>query len=184
MHTKCLKSQEYNYVKYKTPPGSLIDIGTGIKPQNNTFLNFQTYICVEPFLPYIEILKQKHPEFIVIHGTWKETSKIFPDKSIDTIIALDVIEHMSKDDGHLLIQEALRIARLQVFIATPYGEYPQAYSPGEKDRWDMDGGYWQSHRSSWTPEDFDSSWDIVQVENVHTLKDGKVIDAFWAFKYL
>ena len=99
-------------------------------------------------------------------------------------MALDVIEHMSKDDGHFLIQEALRISRRQIFILTPCGDYPQTYKPGEKDRWDMDGGFWQTHRSFWVPEDFDDSWNIVRVADVHTLADGKVIDAFWAYKHL
>ena len=61
----------------------------------------------------------------------------------------------------LALKLALAKARQQVVVFTPHGFHKQEYVKGEKDAWGMNGTYWQTHRSGWTPEDFDESWRVI-----------------------
>ena len=45
---------------------------------------------------------------------------LIPDKSLDVVVSLDVIEHLEKKDGLRLISEMERVAREQVVIFTPF----------------------------------------------------------------
>ena len=70
-----------------------------------------------------------------------EVDKIFKPGSFDCVLALDLIEHLEKDEGLRLIKQMMRAARRKVIIFTPNGFRPQeAY----------DGNELQVHRSGWT----------------------------------
>jgi SAM-dependent methyltransferase len=65
--------------------------------------------------------------------------------SYDTVMSLQVIEHVTKKDGLAMMRRMEEIAKYQVIIATPYHffEHP-----------DMDGNKLQRHLSHWSDEDF------------------------------
>ena len=65
---------------------------------------------------------------------------IFPDESIDGVVALDLIEHLEKKDGLALLDAIERIARKRVVIFTPNGFLPQG---------EYDNNPWQVHKSGW-----------------------------------
>jgi len=168
------------------PARSVLDIGCGIRPQ--TLVSPRLHICVEPYKPYLERLQKeakKDRDYVFLNGTWGDVLPLMPDDSVDTVFALDVIEHLEKADGLKLLHEAKRIARHQVVVFTPLGFYPQSHEPDELDRWHMHGGRWQSHHSAWHPEEFGREWQIVACRDLHTVdQDGKPlaepIGAFWA----
>lgn len=164
----------------------VLDIGCGIRPQ--TYLKPVTHICVEPFGPYIERLRQEHTgdsRYIFLHCMWFMAASVLPDKSVDTVFILDMIEHIEKEEGHRMLKEAERVARKQVIIFTPLGFMPQSHEDGA-DRWGMAGGYWQTHRSGWTPADFGEDWECIVCEDFHHEdqhgKMEKPFGAFWAIK--
>ena len=170
------------------PADIVLDVGPGIRPQKHVFSLI--HICVEPFAPYIERLREgvgDDPRFVFLNCTWQEGLKTLPDKSVDSVFALDVIEHLEKEDGLELLRQARRVARGQVMIFTPLGYMPQAYDEVEKkDRWGMQGGYWQTHRSGWEPEDFDDDWDFVACRRYHEVDENdqplaEPAGALWAF---
>ncbi|MGL4226509.1 MAG: hypothetical protein ACRCRR_02675, partial [Rickettsia sp.] len=72
---------------------SIMDIGCGIRPQQ--YIVPDLLICVEPYQEYAEILKKNlsGTNSIIIPLDAKATLSIFPDKSIDSIFLIDVIEH-------------------------------------------------------------------------------------------
>jgi hypothetical protein len=171
------------------PTHIVLDIGAGIRPQS--FFIPTTHIIVEPFLPYINSLKKEWmaiPRTVYLNGTWDRVLPFFPDKSVDTVFALDVIEHFEKEDGIRFIKEVERIASKQIVIFTPLGLYPQEYDESDlTDRWGLQGGYWQSHRSGWEPSEFSDSWDVFACKDFHTVdQHGSPMDrpfgAFWAIK--
>lgn len=173
------------------PSHTVLDIGAGIRPQS--FFTPTTHIIVEPFLPYIDSLKKEWvaiPRMVYLNGTWDRVLPFFPDKSVDTVFALDVIEHFVKEDGIRFIQEAERIASKQIVIFTPLGMYPQEYDENDPtDRWGLQGGYWQSHRSGWEPSEFSDGWKVIACKDFHTVdQHGNTLDqsfgAFWAIKTL
>ena len=170
------------------PADIVLDVGPGIRPQKHVFPLI--HICVEPFAPYIERIREgagDDPRFVFLNCTWQEGLKTLPDQSVDSVFALDVIEHLEKDDGLELLREARRVARRQVMIFTPLGYMPQDYDEADKsDRWGMQGGYWQTHRSGWEPEDFDDDWEFVACRRYHEVDENDQplddpVGALWAF---
>jgi hypothetical protein len=169
----------------------VLDLGAGICPQ--PFVKPFVHICVDVHRPYLERLKRESaddPRYVLINAPWEQAVGLLPDKSVDTVFALDVIEHLEKADGLRLLREAERVARRQIVVATPHGFFPQCYDdPRQLDRWGMDGGYWQTHRSGWIPEDFGDDWDVVICpDGILLNQDDEPLDepkaALWAFRTL
>lgn len=76
-----------------------------------------------------------------------------PSKSFDYVIAFDVIEHLSRESGYLLLYEMERIARFSSAVFTPNGHVWQPPAPSNP---------YQAHVSGWTPRDLRQfGWDKV-----------------------
>ena len=83
-----------------------------------------------------------------------------PKQSFDCVVALDLIEHVTKDDGLRLLEAIEAIARRKVVIFTPNGFLPQdAVGDNEFQRhlsgWEVDEmrglGYRVLGMSGWKP---------------------------------
>lgn len=169
----------------------VLDVGPGIRPSQ--LIKGQLWILVEPHGPYIEFVRRHIPDgptHVFLQGTWDAVLPLLPDRSVDTIIAGDVIEHLPKGEGLVFLMEAERIARCQVAVFTPLGYYPQAYDHGTTlDRWGMNGGYWQAHRSGWLPDEFDDGWECLCCDAYHDNDEyeqplEKPFGAFYAIRTL
>jgi hypothetical protein len=71
------------------------------------------------------------------------------DRSFDTVIATELIEHLNREDGCRLLDQLERVARLTVILSTP--NYA-CIRPGAETL----VGYneWEHHLSHWSREDF------------------------------
>ncbi len=132
------------------PPGlvhvdTLLDVGAGLRPMQ--WYVPKKHICLEPYDAYADKLEIAGYEVI---------REIADENMIeaDAIYLLDVIEHMEKDEGLRVVEQAVALARRQIVMYTPVGFMPQ-----EVDAWGLGGHYWQTHRSGWLPEDFEG-WTI------------------------
>ncbi|MFD2442722.1 methyltransferase domain-containing protein [Bacillus sp. CGMCC 1.16607] len=168
----------------------VLDIGCGIRPQQ--FIVPKVHICCDPFHEYIEHLQTKvkknqgKTSFIFIKATFDQILNLLPPKSIDTIFLLDVIEHIEKEEVKELLKMAQDLAKKQIIIFTPFGFMPQEHKNG-KDAWGMNGGKWQAHKSGWTIEDFDDSWEIIIDKERHLVNNKgekfvKPYSALWGIK--
>lgn len=174
------------------PAETLLDIGCGIVPQD--YIRPQVHICCEPYAEYVAHLQKrisdmdtKDRSYVVLNMGWGDAVRYFPEKSVDTVILADVIEHLEKEEGRKLLQATERIARQQVIVFTPLGFMPQHHGDG-KDGWGLSGGDWQEHKSGWMPEDFQGDdWQFIAAQEFH-LEDSlgapleKPYGAFWAIK--
>jgi hypothetical protein len=158
---------------------TLLDIGCGIRPQE--MVKTKVHICAEPFEEYVKVLNEKinndnhQSKFIILNSTWQEIIKILPPKSVDTVMLMDVIEHLSKEEGEMLLNDTCNLARKQIAIFTPKGFMPQISYENNKDAWGLSGGKWQEHLSGWDFNDFDSNWNIYWSSDFHkTDHDGNV----------
>ena len=165
----------------------VLDIGSGIRPQ--FFLNPRFYVCIEPYSEYLRVLKDQFSgtNTVLVQATALEALKWFPDRSIDSLFMIDVIEHLDKGEGIKVLAECERVARQQIIIFTPLGFMPQDYHGGEQDGWGLGGSEWQIHKSGWTPDDFDETWEILAAKVFHTVNGkNELLDppygAFWAIK--
>lgn len=148
------------------PADTLVDVGAGIRPQR--LVKCAKHICVEPYPPYAEELKKAG--YDVICATAADGLKAID--HADTVMMIDVIEHMEKRDG----QHALSLARekaAQVVVFTPLGFMPQ-----EGDAWGLGGDHWQRHRSGWTPEEF-PDWQIFADAHFHRRRKAGAFFAIW-----
>lgn len=93
------------------PVDSLLDIGCGIVPQRHVIT--KTHICCEPYDEYVNVLlsQSKMSRRIVLNMGWEDALKYFPEKSIDSIILVDVIEHLEKEEGRLLLEKTIKLAK-------------------------------------------------------------------------
>lgn len=123
---------------------SVLDVGCGAdSPLGKVKKTFYSE-GVDLFKDSIEKSKKKR-----IHDEYKladirKIDKIYKNKSFDAVIALDVIEHLKKEDSILLIKKMEKIARKKVILLTPNGFYHQdAYG----------GNPYQIHESEWKTKD-------------------------------
>ena len=49
-----------------------------------------------------------------------------PDRRVDTVTVIHVLEHLAPRHGDAVVREALRLARKQVVVAVPYEDEPTA----------------------------------------------------------
>lgn len=185
MHIEWLKRDEITsrVVSRIKEVDMVLDIGCGVRPQK--VVKALLHICVEPFEQYIGELQkrleeEKRKNFLIMKGDWAQAVKIFPERSVDSVVLLDVIEHLEKEEGRRLLAQTEKIARQQIIIFTPLGFLPQ-HHPDGKDAWGMDGGIWQEHRSGWEPEDFDDSYEIYACKKFGR-REGIDYGVLWAIK--
>lgn len=125
---------------------SILDVGCGrglpmqlikirMKPKRT--------VGVDLFEPYLSEAKKKqiHDEYIIA-----DARKLpFKNKSFDVVIALQILEHLSKKDAWKVLDKMEEIARKQVIVATPIGEM---YHPA------VDDNPLQLHKSEFQPKEF------------------------------
>lgn len=175
-------------IKKIRPVEVVLDIGSGIHPQR--FFQPHIHLCCEPYNEYIVTLQNRFANFpglVILQNTAQQVLDQLPDKSIDSVFLLDVIEHIEKDEGKKLLTACERVIRHQIIVFTPLGFMPQDYEEEEIDGWGLSGAVWQRHLSGWTPDDFDETWNFVACKDFH-LVNGKgeplnpPFGAFWAIK--
>src|SRR5262245_39457280 len=147
----------------------VLDIGCGIRPQSMVVP--EVHLCCEAHDEYVRVLRklaQEDKRFVVAHATADQLVPLLADESVDSVFLLDVIEHIEKEEGKRLLVQCERVARRQIIVFTPLGFVGQEYGGNDRDAWRMNGGYWQTHRSGWTPDDFDGTWQILACHDYHT----------------
>jgi len=130
------------------PTKRILDVGCGIRPCPVFACE---HICLEPYEKYIEILEdwKANSEVKIIHGTIDRIVEIEP--SDTTILLLDVIEHLFKEDGIRFLPLIEKFEQAVIF--TPLGFKEQT-----TDAWGLKGDIWQTHRSGWLEDDF-KNWE-------------------------
>ena len=81
-----------------------------------------------------------HDEYLKLNVL--EIAEHYEPDSFDAVIALDLIEHLTPEDGTRLLDAMELVARKRVVIFTPNGFLTGRYG----------GNPWQRHHSGWTPE--------------------------------
>lgn len=124
---------------------SLLDVGCGL----GTYLHalpIRWRIALDAHAPYLEHVIAD----VKIDSEALEALELMAPASVDAVICIDMIEHVEKWRGRLILQQMRRVAKEVVAVFTPLGFHPQ-----EGDAWDMGGEIWQRHRSGWLPGDFE-----------------------------
>ncbi|MBU1046015.1 class I SAM-dependent methyltransferase [Patescibacteria group bacterium] len=113
--------------------GSVLDLGCG----GNSPLRHIKYGNYSVGVDAQEETSKIHDRYI--RADVLDIDKIFPKKSFDAVIALDLIEHLEKERGLALLHKMETIARKKIIIFTPNGFVEQNNSDE-----------FQKHRSGWS----------------------------------
>lgn len=122
---------------------SLLDVGCGRESPVGAFSRALTRVVgVDRHAPYLEESRAAGLHHEYCQADVLEIGERFEPGSFDCVVALDLIEHLPKEDGLRLIPMLERIARKKVIIFTPTGFLEQrAY----------DDNSLQEHLSGWEP---------------------------------
>jgi SAM-dependent methyltransferase len=119
---------------------SCLDIGCGdVSPVQ--LLDFDHTLGLEAHTPTLERGRAKRTHSQFQRGRAEEVGTLFSENQFDAVVALDLVEHLSKEDGLQLIRAMDRIARKRILLFTPNGYLEQE---GRGD--DL-----QEHLSGWDP---------------------------------
>jgi SAM-dependent methyltransferase len=122
----------------------VLDVGCG-KGEPMAFLKKRAKfraVGVDIFPPYLRMSKGTGIYEDVILGN--VTRLPLKDRQFDTVICMEVLEHLGKEDGKKLLNELERVARKQILITTPISKY-------EQDPYDENP--YQEHKHIWQLQD-------------------------------
>lgn len=126
--------------------GSVLDVACGLSLKSK-YMEADIRVGIDIHDEYFKHIEADVP-FVVMKQDIRDLSN-FVSKSFDIVIALDIIEHITKEEGFVLMRECERIAKFAVVIETPLG-----YVAQNMDILGHGGDIWQTHRSGWDVTDF------------------------------
>lgn len=127
---------------------TILDVACGLSLKSK-YIPAQIRVGVDIYEEYFKHIEADVP-YVVIKYDVRKLNEIFMPKSFDLVIALDVIEHLEKEESLEMIRQCEKIAKLGVVLETPKG-----YIPQNLDIQGHGGHEWQTHRSGWEPEELE-----------------------------
>jgi len=127
--------------------GSILDVGCG-RGGPMSFINRHRdfyAVGVDIFEPWLKQCQGLHIYHDLVLADATELP--FKARSFDTVLAMEVLEHLEREAGQELLKTIEKIARRQVIISTPVGRYQQGT---------LEGNPHQEHRASWHPAELKS----------------------------
>lgn len=125
---------------------SILDVACGLSLKSK-YIPAQIRVGVDIFEEYFHHIESDVPYVVVRHDV-RKLNEIFLPKSFDLVIAIDIIEHLEKDESFAMIKQCEAIARKGVILETPKGFIPQNI-----DILGFEGHEFQTHRCGWEPEE-------------------------------
>jgi SAM-dependent methyltransferase len=124
---------------------TILDVGCGTGSPLR-FVRRGRLVGLDGFEPAVTEarLLRTHDEYFV--GDVRRLDNLFSNRRFDACVALDVIEHLPKEDGWRMLEAMERLAQKRVVLFTPNGFVPQKSKNGDL----------QEHLSGWTTADFSS----------------------------
>ena len=140
---------------------SIIDVGCG-RSSPLRFISADLLVGVDVYRKDLEEAKKlkTHDEYVVANaGKLREFFK--PDQ-FDACVALDIIEHFTKEDGLRFIHDLETIARIKVIVFTPNGFLPQSRH---------EEGDYQEHLSGWeTGKMRELGYRVIGLDGIKSLR--------------
>ena len=101
-----------------------------------------------------------HDEYVLLDV--RELEIAFEPRSFDVVLAVDLLEHLTREEGLALLEAIERIARRRTVVFTPNGHVDQD---------DIGGNPLQVHHSGWAVEDLRSAgYDVIGVHGLKLLR--------------
>lgn len=118
---------------------TVLDVGCG-KSMNLRWLGVKHATGIDGYAPDLEEARRQNTHDKLILGNVLALDNLFKPDQFDAVIAMDVIEHLTKEDGLRLMQAMEKISRCKVVLFTPSGFLPQYH---------LEKSDLQEHLSGW-----------------------------------
>lgn len=118
---------------------SVLDLGCGPSSPLKNIKNIDYSVGVELFKPYLDISKKQK-----IHTKYLQKDILnlnFKSNSFDAVILIEVLEHLSKNDGQKILKLADIWSKKKVILSTPNQYFPMGI---------VDNNIHQKHLSGWS----------------------------------
>jgi len=143
---------------------SVLDLGCGYNSPLR-FIKKDFYsVGVDLFKDYLSKSQENkiHDHYYNINVL--DIDKQFKEKSFDAVIALDLIEHLNKEDGLKLLKLMEKIAERKVIIFTPNGFLKQGK---------YDNNEFQEHKSGWDSREMKKlGYNVIGINGLKNLRGG------------
>ncbi len=123
----------------------VLDVGCG-KTMNMRRLGVKHSTGFDGYAPYLDEARQNNLHDAYVLGNVQDLEKHFKPGQFDTVLALDVIEHLPKEEGLKMMRSMEKIARRKVIFFTPSGFLPQT---------SYHDNALQEHLSGWEPAEME-----------------------------
>jgi hypothetical protein len=149
----------YKWIRENTDGSRcVVDLGAGFFDKLRYVTPLAHKIGIEVFPSYLSFAPVGVTAMI---GDIREWERLIEPKYRDTAMLIDVIEHMSKSDGLLLLR-SLKAGFRKVLLMTPDGFVEQ-----NEDVTGY-GNEWQVHMTGWTKEELEAEGMVVELKaNFH-----------------
>lgn len=133
-------------------PRTVLDVACGLSLKSQ-YVEADVRVGFDLHRPYLEQARKQSPEvpWIPVQGDVTKISEVFLPNSFDLVMALDIIEHVEKDQALKLLRDLEEIARVAVVIETPRGFLPQ-----NLDILGFDQHHLQTHRCGFEVEELEA----------------------------
>lgn len=121
---------------------SILDLGCGTESMVHQFAAGRFVAGLDRHYP--SLLHNRGQGNYAAHVQGDILDAPFGKGTFDAVVALDVLEHFTREQGLQMLALMKDMARKRVVVLTPNGFLPQPASENP----------WQLHRSGWTEEDF------------------------------
>ena len=135
---KIIHSLNYCIQKEMHNCGTVLDLGCGPSSPLQYCSNVIHSVGVEAFGPYLEESQKKRIHNEYLHKSVQELD--FKENSFDAVICIELLEHLSKEDGLELLRKAEHWGKKKLVVTTPNGFVAQKV---------VDNNPFQEHLSGW-----------------------------------
>jgi SAM-dependent methyltransferase len=119
---------------------TVLDVGCG-EASPLRYLPTLHLTGLDGYAPSLERARAQKTHDAFQAGDVRKVGELLAGKKFDAVVALDVIEHLTKEDGQRMLAGMERLATRRVVIFTPNGFVPQRSQNGDL----------QEHLSGWEP---------------------------------
>lgn len=141
---------------------SVVDLGCGADSPLKDVDGELYKVGVELFEPALEESKSKgiHDEYVL--SDVLQLKEKFDENVFDAAIAIDLLEHLTPEEGRKLISEMEYLARKKIVLFTPNGFVPQE---------PYNGNPFQTHKSGWSVAELRSlGFEVVGINGWRPLR--------------
>jgi 2-polyprenyl-3-methyl-5-hydroxy-6-metoxy-1,4-benzoquinol methylase len=127
---------------------SILDVACGLSLKSK-YIKADIRVGVDIYKEYFNHI-ETDVEYIPVVYDVRKMQDIFLPKTFDIVLALDIVEHLEKEESLELLKQCEKFARKAVIIETPNG-----YIPQNIDILGHGGHEFQTHRCGWTVEELE-----------------------------